>query len=88
MIKVMIWISRVLALIIGVVLTLGGIAGSVWTVWDWIRDFSGNSLIGNLQIIPGVKILILPLVVLGIFASIAYGGVKLVDFARMGWKID
>lgn len=81
--KLLTWILRILAIVAGIVLILGGVAGSIWTVWDLIKDFFGESVIGNLQIMPGVKILLLPhLFVLGVFAWIAIAGGKLFNFGR------
>ena len=72
--------SRHVKIMTGISLIPIGLAGSLWTIWDFIQDFLyGKGEIGSFPLVPGVKILLVPyLFILGLFGLIFYVGLKLI----------
>ena len=72
---------RWVKIITGVLLAPVGLAGSLWTIWDFFQDILfGKGVIGNFPLLGyGMTIFLLPyLCVLGVFGWILVMGVELV----------
>ncbi len=87
--KIIIGLLRLVMIVIGILFTLGGLAGSLWTIWDYFQDLLFNKgVIGNFSLTPGVDYLVLPyLFVLGVFVGLIYAGYRQRFFVFCSWTI-
>ena len=72
--------SRWVKIITGIMLVPAGLAGSLWTVWDFFQDILfGKGVIGNYPILGyGMTIWFLPyIIVLAVFGWILVKGIEL-----------
>ena len=73
--------SRWVKIITGILLVPVGLAGSLWTIWDFFQDILfGKGLIGNYPILGyGMTIWFLPyIIILAVFCWILVMGIELV----------